>query len=61
MQRILPALQVVRMPVPLPGVGFRQAMQWHKYRIRDLGLVWLYSLLLEAAQHIDAVEGEEGR
>lgn len=59
-QRILPALPVVLKPVPLPGVGFQQTMQWHKYRTRDPGLVWLRSLLLEAAQQIDLV-GDKGR
>jgi DNA-binding transcriptional LysR family regulator len=57
-RRILPAIPVVLKPVPLPGVGFRQAMQWHKYRTRDPGLVWLRALLHEAAQQIDLVDGE---
>lgn len=53
-RRILPALPVVLRPVPLQGVGFSQAMQWHKYRTRDPGLVWLRTLLHEAAQQIDS-------
>lgn len=54
-RKILPALPVVLKPVPLPGVGFRQAMQWHKYRTRDPGLVWLRNLLHDAAQQHDPV------
>lgn len=56
---VLPAIPVVLKPVPLPGVGFHQAMQWHKYRTRDPGLIWLRSLLLEASQKIAMVAGDE--
>jgi LysR family nod box-dependent transcriptional activator len=52
-KRISAALPIVLKPIPMPGVGFRQAMQWHKYRTRDPGLIWLRSLLLEAAHNID--------
>ncbi|WP_310568309.1 LysR family transcriptional regulator [Hydrogenophaga sp.] len=52
-RRVLPAVPVVLKPVPLPAVHFHQAMQWHKYRTRDPGLVWLRSLLHEAAARID--------
>jgi LysR family nod box-dependent transcriptional activator len=36
-------------PVPLPMKNLHQAVQWHKYRTRDPGLVWLRGLLREAA------------
>jgi LysR family nod box-dependent transcriptional activator len=36
-------------PVPLPIKTLHQAMQWHKYRTRDPGLVWLRALMREAA------------
>jgi LysR family nod box-dependent transcriptional activator len=36
-------------PVPLPMKNLHQAMQWHKYRTRDPGLIWLRALLREAA------------
>lgn len=52
-RRVLPAIPVVLKPVPLPAVSFHQAMQWHKYRTRDPGLVWLRGLLHEAACHLD--------
>lgn len=60
-QRVLPAIAVVLKPLPLPTANFLQAMQWHKYRTRDPGLVWLRSLLHEAASHMDDVApGQEG-
>jgi DNA-binding transcriptional LysR family regulator len=52
-RRVLPAIPVVLKPVPLPAVSFHQTMQWHKYRTRDPGLVWLRGLLHEAARHLD--------
>lgn len=52
-RRVLPAIPVVLKPVPLPAVSFHQTMQWHKYRTRDPGLVWLRGLLHEAATHLD--------
>ncbi len=52
-RRVLPAIPVVLKPVPLPAVSFHQAMQWHKYRTRDPGLVWLRGLLHEAARLLD--------
>lgn len=36
-------------PVPLAMKTFQQTMQWHKYRTRDPGLIWLRELLREAA------------
>jgi DNA-binding transcriptional LysR family regulator len=36
-------------PVPIPMKTLHQAMQWHKYRTRDPGLIWLRDLLREAA------------
>jgi hypothetical protein len=35
------------MPLPIPK--FEQAMQWHKYRATDPGLIWLRQLLKDAA------------
>jgi LysR family nod box-dependent transcriptional activator len=32
-----------------------QAMQWHKYRSLDPGIVWLRQLLMDAAQEMDRV------
>jgi DNA-binding transcriptional LysR family regulator len=40
-------------PVPLPIKTLHQAMQWHKYRTRDPGLVWLREMLREAAASMD--------
>lgn len=52
-RRLLPAIPVVLKPVPLPVVDFQQTMQWHKYRSRDPGLVWLRNLLLDAARELN--------
>ena len=39
-------------PVPMPMKTLHQAMQWHKYRTRDPGLIWLRDLLREAAAQL---------
>lgn len=39
-------------PVPMPMKTLHQAMQWHKYRSRDPGLIWLRDLLREAAAQL---------
>lgn len=46
---VLPALPIVLRPVPLPMSTFHQAMQWHKYRSNDPGMVWLRTVMHEAA------------
>ena len=48
-RRLQPALPIALMPVPLPMPPLEQAMQWHKYRSLDPGLVWLRQLLKDAA------------
>lgn len=53
-RRLLPALPITLLPVPLPMPELDQAMQWHKYRAQDPGLIWLRSLLLQAAAEMDA-------
>lgn len=45
LQALLP---IVIRPVPLHMKPLHQAMQWHKYRSRDPGLIWLRNLLREA-------------
>lgn len=45
-----PALPITLLPVPLPMPVFEQAMQWHKHRSLDPGILWLRGLLQEAAQ-----------
>ncbi|SDE21871.1 transcriptional regulator, LysR family [Variovorax sp. CF079] len=45
-------LKLHALPVPMPRM--EQAMQWHKYRTHDPGLVWLRGLLHEAAWLMDA-------
>lgn len=45
-------LQRLNLPVPMPTM--KQAIQWHKYRTRDPGMVWLRELLHEAARVMDA-------
>jgi LysR family nod box-dependent transcriptional activator len=41
-------------PVPVPAVSIRQSAQWHRYRGQDTGLIWLRSVLREAARRMDA-------
>lgn len=50
------ALPIEIRPVPLPFVPMQQAMQWHKYRTQDPGLVWLRSLLHAAAKRMEAAQ-----
>lgn len=48
-RRLKPSLPINLLPMPLPVPLFEQAMQWHKYRTLDPGLVWLRSLMQQAA------------
>lgn len=43
------SLPITVLPVPLPMPQLEQAMQWHKYRANDPGLIWLRQLLKDAA------------
>ncbi len=49
-QQFLP-VKVLEPPVDLPLMT--QAMQWHKYRTNDPGLVWLRELLVQAVKQMD--------
>ena len=40
-------------PCPVEIQVMEQSMQWHKFRTKDPGLMWLRSLLVEAARRID--------
>jgi len=42
-------------PPPLPMPRMEQAVQWHKYRTQDPGLVWLRALLRSAVVRMDCV------
>lgn len=46
------ALPITLLPLPLPMPAFEQAMQWHKYRSLDPGLLWLRRLMQQAAEVI---------
>lgn len=46
-QRSLP-IKIVDLPYRLPKM--KQAMQWHRYRSQDAGLIWLRTIIREAAQ-----------
>lgn len=54
---LAPALPVVLRPLPVPISRMQQAVQWHRYRTQDPGLVWLRGLLAEAVQRMDAAQG----
>lgn len=53
-RRMRAAVPVTLLPVPLPMPPLEQAMQWHKYRSQDPGLVWLRRLMQQAAQALKA-------
>jgi DNA-binding transcriptional LysR family regulator len=53
---LAPALPVVLRPLPVPMNRMQQAVQWHRYRTQDPGLVWLRKLLAQAVQRMDAAE-----
>jgi LysR family nod box-dependent transcriptional activator len=46
-------LPVKAIPLPFPIPPMKQAVQWHKYRTKDPGLIWLRGLLHEAAKLMD--------
>ncbi|HKM99486.1 MAG TPA: hypothetical protein VJX23_03140 [Candidatus Binataceae bacterium] len=46
-QRALP-IQIVDLPFRIPKM--KQAVQWHKYRSQDAGLIWLRALIRESAK-----------
>ncbi|MBL8277361.1 MAG: LysR family transcriptional regulator [Pelomonas sp.] len=45
-------LTLLEPPMPMPRM--QQAIQWHKYRTQDPGLVWLRQLLHDAAAAMDS-------
>jgi DNA-binding transcriptional LysR family regulator len=47
-------LPVKALPLPIQIPPMKQAVQWHKYRTKDPGLVWLRDLLHEAVKLMDA-------
>jgi LysR family transcriptional regulator, nod-box dependent transcriptional activator len=44
-------IKIVELPVRLPHM--REAMQWHKYRSQDDGLIWLRGLIRDVASPIE--------
>lgn len=63
-QCLASSLPVVLRPVPLPMPAMQQAVQWHKYRTQDPGLVWLRGLFRQAAERMvaqDPVAPEQPR
>ncbi|WP_028997887.1 LysR family transcriptional regulator [Azohydromonas australica] len=51
--KMLPALPLKLFPLPLSMPALDLAIQWHKLRSQDPGLVWLRSLLMRAAAALD--------
>jgi len=47
-------LPLILLPPPMPMPSMVQAIQWHKYRTQDPGLLWLRQLLRAAALEMDA-------
>ncbi len=52
------SLPITLLPLPLPMPPLEQAMQWHKYRSLDPGLIWLRQLLKDAANAMRASDPE---
>ncbi len=48
------SLPIAMREPPLAIAAMEQGMQWHKYRSRDPGLVWLRTLMRQAARRMDA-------
>lgn len=55
-QRFAASWPLVVHPAPLTIGPMAQAMQWHRYRSPDPGLVWLRQLALAAARRMDAAD-----
>jgi LysR family nod box-dependent transcriptional activator len=55
-RRLAASLPITILPVPLPMPQFEQAMQWHKYRATDPGLIWLRQLMKDAAAEMNAAD-----
>lgn len=53
-RRVSAGLPIAILPMPVPIDGMAQAMQWHKYRSLDPGMMWLRGLLHEAVLRMDA-------
>lgn len=53
-ERLAHSFPIVLRPVPLPMQPMQQAVQWHKYRTQDPGLLWLRGLLRRAADRLVA-------
>ncbi|WP_341887244.1 LysR family transcriptional regulator [Variovorax sp. YR752] len=53
---VAPALPITLLPLPLPMPTFEQAMQWHKYRSLDPGLLWLRGLMRQAAKDLQSAD-----
>jgi DNA-binding transcriptional LysR family regulator len=51
-------LPLTLLPLPVPIPRMEQAMQWHKSRTHDAGLVWLRGLLGEAVRRMDGGEAQ---
>jgi LysR family nod box-dependent transcriptional activator len=51
------ALPIQLLPPPMQMPEMEQAMQWHKYRTTDPGIVWLRQLLMDAALEMDRAGG----
>lgn len=55
-RRLSASLPITILPVPLPMPQLEQAMQWHKYRATDPGLMWLRQLMKDASTAMQASE-----
>lgn len=53
---LVASLPIKILPVPLPMPQMQQAMQWHKYRATDPGLIWLRQLMKDAAALMDPAD-----
>lgn len=56
-RRLAAAWPVTILPTPVPMAQMEQVAQWHEFRSRDPGIVWLRDLLREAVSRMDAELG----
>lgn len=52
-RRLVQAFPLEIRQTPMQFDRMEQSVQWHKFRTSDPGLVWLRSLLADAARHMD--------
>lgn len=50
---VAPQADLVTYPLPIPIPPARQMVQWHEYRAHDPGIVWLRTMMQQAARDLN--------